>query len=291
MLALLHERLAALGIMSVLYSDVGDYYSRVRRHHSDPALATGWEITGARHVVWPVEKQSPAVTESKNTAFRKLQEEDLDKICNRDAELLCEEVKASSAASAFAILPTKDQMNWPILRTKFYDNFRHPASRSSFPHIDDWGCQSGNPASSEWAFAIWSYNFNERALTILRLRCTTAEQLKEIVRRAQEAALQQGMDLVTAWNVDERVLAGTGWQNVESKEHLPAMAWYGTGDRPDWLCNEVSIFINPSGPTLLCLVTDASILSTGRGSEAFHAFAHVWPRLSAKTYCDAYPLL
>jgi len=258
--------------MSVLYSDVGDYYSRVKRHRSDPALATGWDITGAHHVVWPVEKDSLTVTNSENTVFHKLQEEDLDKICKRDAELLCKEVKANSAGSAFAILPTKDQMDWPILRAKFYDNFRHPASRNHFPHIDDWGCQSGNSEAPEWAFAIWSYNFNERALTILRLRCTTAEQLREIVRRAHKAASAQGMDVITAWNVDERVLAGTGWQNVESKEHLPAMAWYGTGERPVWLCNEVSLYTAYFALKLLTPVTNDPALSTGHGFESAHTY-------------------
>ena len=238
-MTLLHDKLAELGIMSVLYSDVGDYYSRVKRHHTNPALAAGWEIVGPRNVVWAVDNRSADV-EHDNTTLSKIQEADMESICSEDAKLLCDEVRTTTSPSAFAILPSKDQMEWPILRCKFYDTFRHPASRYNYPQIDEWGCQSGAPGSENWAFAIWSYNFTEGTLTILRLRCKTPEHLQEIVGRAQSAASKQGMELITAWNVPEDILEGTGWQNVERKEHLPALAWYGEGDRPQWICNEVS---------------------------------------------------
>lgn len=225
--------------MSVLYSDVGDYYSRVKRRHPNPALAAGWEIVGPRNVAWSVDDSLPPASEKNGTLFSKLDEDDLESICNQDAMLLRGEVRSSTSSSAFTILPSSDQLQWPLLRCKFYDSFRHPSSRYDFPHIDDWGCQSGASGSEDWAFAVWSYNFTERTLAILRLRCKTPAQLQEIVRRAQNAAVRQGMELITAWNVAEDLLTGTGWRNVERKEHLPAMAWYGEEARPQWLCNEV----------------------------------------------------
>lgn len=223
--------------MSVLYSDVGNYYSRIKRETVDPALASGWEIVGPYNVTWPVTGTAEGVPSS----FKTLEQSDLEQICEQDASMLQNEVIASQCPSAFSILPSKDQMDWQIARCMFYDTFRLPKSRYDFPYIDNWGCQFGKPGDLDWAFAIWSYDIPERNLIILRLRCNTPKQLREIVELAQAAANKQGMNSITAWNVDERLLEGTSWRNVERKEHLPAMAWYGEGSPPQWICNEVCL--------------------------------------------------
>jgi hypothetical protein len=151
------------------------------------------------------------------------------------------EILASAMPSAFGILPSDEQLRWPIARCKFYDIFRHPASRYSHPFIDKWGCEYGQPDDPDWAFAIWSYDISENTLIILRMRCNSSKQLDAIVELAREAAIEQGMKTITAWNVDNSLLQGleSPGRKMERKEHLPAMAWYGQGPRPEWLCNEV----------------------------------------------------
>lgn len=237
-MTLLHAKVAEKAILSVLYSDVGDYYSRIKREHSDPALSSGWQISRPYNVTWSV--VSAPEGEHKLSGFHALIESDIRKVCERDSQMLQEEVIASKSQSAFAILPSKDQMDWQIARCKFSDTFRHPKSRNDYPFIDDWGCESGKPGDPNWAFAIWSYDLSASNLIILRLRCNKPKQLQAIVHLAHKAAYKQGMKTITAWNVGEHLLEGTPWQNMERKEHLPAMAWYRDGAPPEWLCNEVS---------------------------------------------------
>lgn len=239
MLSLLHDEMAKSSIMSILYSDIGDYYSKVKRQHVEEKKRSGWESMSSKHVIWEVECSDIAPEKSASTRVAKLEEADIARICEHDADLLRREVLASRSHSAFTVVPTEDQYDWQFRRTRFFDELRHPPSRYSYPRITDAGCQIGQPGDEDWAFAIWSYDVIVNELNILRLRCNNAEDLRALVRHAHGSACKQGMKTITAWNVDEKLLESTGWRNVERKDHMPALAWYGEGDSPEWVCNEV----------------------------------------------------
>lgn len=241
MLTLLHEEMAKNSIMSILYSDIGDYYSTVKRKHPDPTKQIGWETISPLHTVWTVDEALPKqVPESAQSRFTKLEESEFGTVCEHDALLLKTKVQACERP-AFTVVPTTDQIDWQLRRTRFFDDLRHPSSRYKYPKLDDWGCQQGQPGDEDWAFAIWHYDVIVNELNILRLRCNTPEQLLAILQRAQQAAAKQGMKTITAWNVDEKLLGGTGWKNVKRQDHLSAVAWYGKGELPGWICNEVSV--------------------------------------------------
>jgi hypothetical protein len=78
----------------------------------------------------------------------------------------------------------------------------------------------------------------ENELIILRLRGNSADQLRTMISKALEAAGQQRLEKVTAWNLDEALARQAGGTLVTRTEHLPALAWYGKGSRPEWIANE-----------------------------------------------------
>ena len=239
MLTLLHEEMARTSTLSILYSDVGDFYSSVKRAHTQKDKQVGWKTISPMHVVWNVRTDlSNQEARPPEDPFTVLEESDFKIVCAFDAALLKDEIKASTEA-AFMVIPTEDQIDWQLRRTRFFDDLRHPGSRYDYPKLDDWGCQHGQPGDEDWAFAVWHYDVIVGELNILRLRCNTTEQLEAILHRAQHAARKQGMKIITAWNVDDKLLEGTGWRNVERQEHLSAVAWYGEANLPRWICNEV----------------------------------------------------
>lgn len=237
MLTLLHEEMAKASIMSILYSDVGDYYARVKRVHPDANKRVGWNIISPMHVVWPADTDfgSDAGLDAKAS---KIHEEDLQALCEYDARLLKQEVMKAEGP-AFIVIPTEDQLEWELRRTKFFDELRHPPARYEHSKIDHWGCKIGDIGDEDFAFAVWHCDIIANELNILRLSCKSVKQLEALLRKAQEEAISQGMRLITAWNVDEKLLEGTGWRNEMRKEHLSAVAWYGEGPVPAWICNEV----------------------------------------------------
>lgn len=243
MMVLLHEKLALIADISVLYSSIGNFYAGTKREHQNAAKAVGWNLVSPYHVTWQVgELLSREANTSDSSATKqeatKLEETDFDAALQIDADLLIEKVRKSPEASVFTIIPTQDQIDYALISCKFLDQLRFPPSRENFPHYDVFGCQIGRSGDRDWAFAIWRYGPVHNVLAILRLRCNNATQLRVILQTAGKAAAQQGISTITAWNVDEALLEGTGWSNVRRDNHLDALAWYGDGEQPKWLCNE-----------------------------------------------------
>ena len=241
LMSLLHDQLVAQGALaSVLYSDVGDFYSRCTRLPN--ALAggdpSGWDIEGPTQAEWPV---NAVVSSDTSVDARSLKEADLDRVAILDSALLQKKVSSAERAT-ICILPTGPGLEWRSLKSRYYEkHLTAKGKREGLPSLDQtgWGVELGsreNPAT--WAYALWAYDLPEKEVIILRLRCNDAEQLKTVVSKALEAARQQGMEKVTAWNLDEGLAKEAGGSMVTRKEHLPALAWYGEGSRPEWIANE-----------------------------------------------------
>lgn len=232
MLSLLHEQLVETSILSVLYSDVGNYYSRAKRLNVIANESVGWKIISPYQVVWPTAK--PNVVSPSSLQVRLVAESDFQAICERDAELLKAEISAYPV-SAFAIIPTDYQIDRLVRLCKYHESILHPECKRK----QNWGVELGDSRDGSWSFAIWSLHFSKRELMIQRLRCRTPEELHTILVEAQKVAWENGMERITAWNVGRDMLEGTGWQNVERPDALPALIWYGTGEVPStWIANE-----------------------------------------------------
>lgn len=237
MMVLLHEKLAQDAILSVLYSDVGDFYRLAKREHDDPDKAKGWDIVAPYHVVWLISDVNDGTAATPD--FQSVQEKDFHRIAKRDAALLKRELSASEAGDtdgkAFIILPEGDQLDWLVGRAKFHGNPKYDPSRAKYCRIVNFGCERSSQNDTDWSYAIWTYDFVGKQVDIIRLRAHSPADLVAIVNLAMKAGEEQGMTKVTAWNVDPRLFPkGSEWKNEAREEHLPAMAWYGEGKVPHW---------------------------------------------------------
>jgi hypothetical protein len=230
MMVLLHDAIAEIAMASVLYSDIGHFYAKTVRRHEDSSKAMGWTVMSPLQVTWKVEELEDFA--KPRLPSRSITEQDLPDICLEDAELMEMEIK-SYRVSVFALLPTFDQMAWALERSKKMTTLLAPQLE-----LHSWGARIGgeNGTKEDWAFVIWAYNFAEKSLIIGRLRCDTTDQLRVLLSAAKRAAEEYKLQKIEAWNVPEYLLKGTGWENKERPDHLPALAWYGHGQLPSmWL--------------------------------------------------------
>lgn len=240
MMTLLHDQFVERdALASVLYSDIGNFYARAKREHVDSGLAKGWEIVSPRHIVWQVDASQQ--NDGTSTSASILRDEDFDRVCEADATRIRAEVGASPS-SCFAILPTGDQWTWFTTRCRCMDKFQRQKDQDlDRPPLGKWGVEVGGPSSSSslWAFAFWTMDLVKAEMEIGRIRASTPDQLRMLLSEAHKVAAEYGMKTINAWNVDERLLQGTGWTNVTREDHLPALAWYGPENKPDaWYANE-----------------------------------------------------
>lgn len=257
-------------MLSFLYSDVGDFYEPY-----------GWTTLSPVNVTWsPNPKTTASVAGAQDLALPTtipIKESDLARLAGIDDALLEQELSQPPPSRAgldekarFAILTQQGAAwKWAITRSKFYaDKF---ATSNVEPHareqLDIWGASipasdSGLDSKDEpRAFAIWSTDHRpfERTMYILRLRLSSGSssssepntfpdskakavsELRALVRTAREAAHQQGLEKVVAWNVDPEVVRAAkaaeaseaggaeteDWKIETRKDSLPGVAWYG----------------------------------------------------------------
>ena len=167
MMVLLHDQLAQKAFLSVLYSSVGDFYAHTKRSHPVASKSLGWRIVSPNQVVWPFDVAISTLisTPKLSTILRN----DLQTICQRDANLLKQEVTAFTRRSAFAILPTDYQIKWFLERYNFYASISH-TNPDNLKAVDNWGAQFIDINSVDWAFAIWTYDLPSATFEILRMR-------------------------------------------------------------------------------------------------------------------------
>ena len=237
---MLHAELARESPLSVLVSDIGNFYSRVKPASAADRPGAGWEVVSPVQVTWSVNDDVRAQA-VEGTRLEWLAETDLPMRCKRDVQLVREDISAKNEP-AFAILPTHEQIIWHIEKTKWYEDIAAPLGRKGQPRLAKWGCELRQDGTSEGMapFAVWTYSLAKKEVNILRLRCSTTTDLRLLVQAAQQAGKEAGMQKVTAWNVEPRLLEGTGWENAPRNSSLPAVAWYGSesSTAPRWYYNE-----------------------------------------------------
>ncbi|GAA94867.1 uncharacterized protein L969DRAFT_54976 [Mixia osmundae IAM 14324] len=215
--------------LSVLYSDAGTFYQ-----------AHGWTIIGALHTIWPV--QSVALEVKPQLSTERLDDGMINSCAKQDVAATQRQVY-TSADTAFAFVPTGDEQQWLVTRSKFYHEHL-PARRGHSPPttfgarvITDHADSLESHSASE--YAVWNYDYSGSELNILRLRVNSPEALEALMVVAVECAREQECQTITAWNVDTGLLKSAGLVSQTKKSSLPALAIYDDHLRgADWLVNE-----------------------------------------------------
>ncbi|RMY67307.1 hypothetical protein D0863_07878 [Hortaea werneckii] len=243
---------------SVLYSDIGkEFYA-----------ARGWQPFPSSHITIPAEESRS----SNLPQVRKLQSEDLQRLCEDDEKLL--RYRLSSMAGdrmAVALIPDVATLQWHHAREDFVSRETH-GGRPDFMDGGRGALVEVKPGVRAWCVwtRVWT-NPQEDApntLHILRLAVEdesysdfspaskegaqrfagsdVAKAIAALIAEAQAQARASGMHEVQIWNPTSATLAAARLIDSEAtveereKESITSLQWYGPGawKDVDWVCNE-----------------------------------------------------
>ncbi|KAI9888619.1 MAG: hypothetical protein M1814_006600 [Vezdaea aestivalis] len=239
-------------MFSVLYSDIGkNFYARF-----------DWHPFASSHLSLPPVTIAPSTTSLPKS--RPLFTNDLPALCERDIQLLKEQLRSGSdSKTAVAVLPTIDIITWHHAKEDFVANvlsLGKPRVRGSIV-----GDQIGRQAWCIWTRSWYRQGpvtsdshkdeVEENALQILRLVVeenvsTKAERIAataSLFFSAQLEAAKWNQDACEVWNVSTEVqtaaetiqkLFGGQSTNVirlveRHEESIPSLRWYGNNPLSD----------------------------------------------------------
>ncbi|KAG8692520.1 hypothetical protein FRC09_011141 [Ceratobasidium sp. 395] len=214
------------GTVSVLYSDVGEFYERCA-----PGEGVGWTIASPTTTEWVVEigGNSPNVL----SEVELLSRDQAIETTGADADLFKRDLESQGPSSRihYAFQTTKE---W--CRFQMYRADEHPLYLHSPPKI--WGVRMQH--QGETHFIVWEYeSAPKRKLIVVNLRASpeTFPHLFEAIKSVGQA---EKHDIIEAWNLDASLLPladKLGGRTYERTEHLPAMKWYGEKGDVVWFGN------------------------------------------------------
>ncbi|CAG8483842.1 10457_t:CDS:1 [Paraglomus occultum] len=220
MLLLLSNKFKEQGAsFSFLYSDVGPvFYKRL-----------GWQVYSHTEIRLDVSK--PIEYEG-NVTLTPIKYNDIKHIAEKDCGLLKLEMRYTGRR-ALAVVPSAPCIEWMIMRTKYF------AKACDIDEPTEWGAVVSSRDDS-LDFVLWSHEFNEKQLLILRLRGSNRQVTRALLRQAQMEALKHNLDKVIIWNANIADVLNSDEFEIVAREHsLPSLAWYhdNNGDI-EWLLNE-----------------------------------------------------
>lgn len=224
-------------ILSVLYSGVGDYYSRC-----SPGTGTGWTIMSPTSTEWVV-GDTGSISPSIDPSVEMLSQEEAVSTIATDAPLYVRdfESRGPSERIQFAFRPTAGWCVFQMLR-----DTDHPSYLNSFPKT--WGARI--QSQSETHFIVWTYKpipEAERKLIVIHLRASPVT-FRVLFAAMLSVAQEERHGLIEAWNVGEdlgSVVEETKGRTYERKSQLPAVKWYGPGLESDvvWFGNNKCVLL------------------------------------------------
>ncbi|CAE7198751.1 unnamed protein product [Rhizoctonia solani] len=214
------------GIVSVLYSGVGTYYSRCA-----PGEGTGWAIIGTRTVEWVV--PSHAIEFDPKVELLSM-EETVSTLAadathfKRDFESL-----GLSSYSRFAFQPTAGWCRYQMIRDQ-----ESPVYLESRPKF--WGARIQH--GYELHYIVWTYRpSNDPAPKVIMIHLrATPESFPILLNAMFSVAQREKHQLVEAWNLDTELEGATveaGGRIYERTGQLPALKWYGLEKEVSWVGN------------------------------------------------------
>jgi len=230
------------GIISILYSDVGTFYSQCGPSSTDSSV--GWQVIQSTVTVWDVKvtlgrmgrDQQLYRTDSLQD-FASLNE--CEPYWQRDAQLMREQFANEVRAGLHGPPQAADETI--ISFTPDQGLARSQADRHSFylqslnrPFLQCWGAAiaSGEDSENELNYATWSFDeFEKDLMSFTRLRCKPSH-FPYILHAALKAADALGMARLEVWGCSQELLdasSATPGTTEERSNHLPCIAWYGPG--------------------------------------------------------------
>lgn len=240
MMGLLGERLKELDYkgkrsgFSVLYSDIGKkFYARL-----------GWLPHPSSHLALPA--IGTPTSSSATPSVTLLTKDSLPNLCRIDTAHVIRESTSlpfSSSTNARVIqLPTVEIMDWHHAREEFVGQYtvgRVPTIKGAYTLLD--GENAGEETGENAVWAIWSHDFTDLKLFMLRLHIPTLTSsntsavksaILRILHAAQLEAGEWEFKEVQAWNpvtvVLETATGIEGWEMVDREEgSIASLMWYG----------------------------------------------------------------
>jgi hypothetical protein len=121
----------------------------------------------------------------------------------------------------FAVIPDHSHFHYRICSSRFLSRIYHDGREPTIvgARIDGAAC----------AFAVWVVDVANEELAILRLRASSPAELCGLIAAAQDEATTWNCRRIVAWNIDAKLLEGTGKEIIERDDALPAIAFLGGG--------------------------------------------------------------
>lgn len=223
------------GVASGLYSDVGSkFYGLCGPGIDKAANEKAWIEHDPIGTIWPADANDVTADD-----IEWIPSGSLEKMWDSDVETMKEEIHSSpdNSKTTFTFLP-----NHGVAQFLFHRN------KSAIPnHIDPeklwWGAKLTADADGKGPyFATWSLDPDRNGPTTLiltRLRATPSN-FGKLLASAQMAARVLALDQVEAWNLEpglRAVAEELGGTMRRRSDHLPSLAWYGSGT-VEWEFNE-----------------------------------------------------
>lgn len=236
------------GLLSWLYSDVGDFYSRC--HRGGKPEGESWQIQGLTTTTWtiPLPASSSPVSPPKGFTCSLVKPTDFDRLAKLDASSLRRSFASSSSPrGAFAAEPTDGALHWATQRGAH----SFTARGQEAPTV--WGVELrlSSPSSSNvgepTSFILFTCDFQKQKAKLLRLLLSSPSHAPFLLSEASRLLQQYHQTKLVGWKVPEEALEelrqfGKGWagETGERSDSLSAVAWYGQEGEGEveWRVNE-----------------------------------------------------
>lgn len=219
-------------VVSVLYSDVGQFYKACGPTPDE----VGWVIDHPVSTEWKVPPTS-AEQQVEDGKWKGLTKADCLALWATDAELIMRDVATAAQASGkpgFSYLPDKGLAQYVVERRMQFTAEMKPV----YPP-EPWGVQlveNGGPLT----YATWTSEPGTKTMVLIRVRAS-AEVVPELFDVVRKKAQQLGFDTIEAWNAPPELAKIADGRTFERGEHLSAVKWYSKtepADQIQWLFNE-----------------------------------------------------
>ncbi|KAF8600196.1 hypothetical protein BDV93DRAFT_525597 [Ceratobasidium sp. AG-I] len=213
--------------LSVLYSDVGDFYARC----GPTASESGWKIQTPITTTWEIKGTlallDNTIPPTHDVAL--LSEPQVADWLDRDIPDL-DNLSRSPTAAYFAFPPRLPQQ-YLISRSAI-----NPSHKQASPEA--WGAH----IPSKGHFVVWSFDYGDKKLMINRLKADS-DTFPMLLRAVLQVGEIQECDSAEAWNVPQALLDAAkllGGVAGECDDHRPAYRWYGPEHEGEviWVMNE-----------------------------------------------------
>ncbi|ELU44224.1 hypothetical protein AG1IA_01745 [Rhizoctonia solani AG-1 IA] len=214
------------GLVSVLYSGVGTYYSRCA-----PGDGSGWTIVGTRTIEWAV--PSRTIELDSGVELLSMEEAVSTFVANAVDFKQHLESRDPSPVLRFAFKPTAGWCRYQMIRDQ-----ESPVYVTSPPQ--SWGARIRH--GPETHYIVWTYRPSKDPnpkLIVINIHATS-KTFPALIRAAIWVAKKEQHQLVEAWNLGadlSSAIEETRGRVYERTGQLPALKWYGQEQEIDWVDN------------------------------------------------------